>query len=158
MSTSNFKHCNASKYYTVGLVQQLDEFDYTNAIEIIKEALEKKIKNFNCYRKDVFVDRDVVEVGGKIFDYYDKDYKQWYDLAVIVTYDIGYYDGINFDWQVRDYGGEIHDYTNAGYSKKTLNNIEQTIKKIEEVLQEYTTPMQVTARFSNGETWYSKVN
>lgn len=92
----------------------------------------------------------------------------------------GYYDGACLDWfDTTVYGGETESFSdtdyaiedwmsdmNAGLRKiqegkaktwlwSTRNNIIETVEKI---FTEHSTPLVVTARFSNGETIYSKVS
>lgn len=107
-----------------------------------------------------------------------------FGLVCKVTMQSGYYEGVQMDWEiiVRDnhYGYEfdlseldeddvrdmIYDATdNYGLAKIQAKNMLKYIKKVaqkeidtmEKALSDYCLKLAVSAYFSNGETWYSKI-
>lgn len=91
----------------------------------------------------------------------------------------GYYEGASLDWfltctyagqveLIEDTDFEIYDnmsYMNAGLRKVQAKNAEAWVESIkdllinavEKIFTEHSMPLTVTARFSNGETHYSKI-
>jgi hypothetical protein len=68
----------------------------------------------------------------------------------------GYYEGCNLDWHIRLYVNGYEDDTYAD-DANVLRISNEYIEFIENIYSQYSEPLGVTARFSNGETIYHKV-
>jgi hypothetical protein len=69
----------------------------------------------------------------------------------------GYYEGVNLDWHVRYYVNGSEDETYESHPNiQTLVGV--YVNFIENVYEQYSQPLGVTARFSNGETIYHAIN
>jgi hypothetical protein len=69
----------------------------------------------------------------------------------------GYYEGVNLDWHVRYYVNGSEDETYESHPNiQTL--VDVYVNFIENVYEQYSQPLGVTARFSNGETIYHPIN
>jgi hypothetical protein len=68
----------------------------------------------------------------------------------------GYYEGCNLDWDVRYY---VNGYEDELYCENTSVQfiLNEYVEFIEKIYTQYSEPLGVTARFSNGETIYHKI-
>jgi hypothetical protein len=66
----------------------------------------------------------------------------------------GYYDGVNLDWHCHfeEYGENIEHLLPAAEAEKN-----RLVELVEYVFSEFSTPLGVTAQFSNGETIYHPI-
>jgi hypothetical protein len=101
------------------------------------------------------------------------------EVEVLLTAVIrsGYYEGANLDWELNYYAGsgydDILDLTyefesqneNQGMAKIQKRNAEkwatkigeQMVEELERIFTQVSKPLEVVARFSNGETFYKEV-
>lgn len=176
MATSNFHNVNASRIFACEIEE---EWDYDLLIENIKDSLEAI-----DYEEDSGYDPDELRSYGskvigclKACKYY-AGVPIEIELSCIVR--SGYYAGVNLDWGIRySTSGDWFDildqrciaedmqysidtsWNNAlRYADWIIKWIEQTsaemIAKLEKIYEGHSTPLKVTARFSNGETMYEK--
>jgi hypothetical protein len=69
----------------------------------------------------------------------------------------GYYEGANLDWHVRYYVNGSEDESYESHPRiQTL--VDTYVDYIEKIYSQYSQPLGVTARFSNGETIYHPIN
>jgi hypothetical protein len=101
------------------------------------------------------------------------------EVEVLLTAVIrsGYYEGANLDWEINYYAGSGYDdildltyefesqYDNQGMAKIQKRNAEkwatkigeQMVEELERIFAQVSNPLEVVARFSNGETFYKEV-
>ena len=158
-------------------------YEVDDFIENMKyEAQELKHKTIKYYKD---CDNDPHElrsfVSTPLFQYYN--YKTFGDMPVTVSINCvirhGYYEGGNLDWYVTydlsNYKGNEIDFEQdfidcssmpEGMRVIQSRNAEKWAQKVtdelveivEELFTKQSMPLVVTARFSNGETHYSKAN
>jgi hypothetical protein len=154
MATSNFHNVNASHIFAVELQ---DEYDYQDLVDNLESEFSTNLdysdysksdpnelrsfpsKSLGSFNNSVEIGEDEVEV---------------YVTPVIRS---GYYEGCNLDWHVRYYVNGYEDDTYETHTRiQTL--VEVYTNFIENVYEQYSQPLGVTARFSNGETIYHPIN
>ena len=154
MATSNFHNVNASHIFAVELQ---DEYDYQDLVDNLESEFSTNIdysdysksdpnelrsfpsKSLGSFNNSIEIGEDEVEV---------------YVTPVIRS---GYYEGCNLDWHVRYYVNGYEDDTYESHPRvQTL--VEVYTNFIENVYEQYSQPLGVTARFSNGETIYHPIN
>ena len=154
MATSNFHNVNASHIFAVELQ---DEYDYQDLVDNLESEFSTNIdysdysksdpnelrsfpsKSLGSFNNSIEIGEDEVEV---------------YVTPVIRS---GYYEGCNLDWHVRYYVNGYEDDTYESHPRvQTL--VEVYTNFIENVYEQYSQPLGVTARFSNGETIYHAIN
>jgi hypothetical protein len=174
MGTSNFHNVNSGRIYSVEIEE---EWDYDD----LKENLIYELKDSHT-TKDPYELRSysssVVGCLSKQKSFGELDI----DLSIYCVIRSGYYEGANLDWFMKldigntSYYDEIPENCyieedlryfndwNVGFSviqsKNVLNWIkttkEELVNRIEKIYEENSTPLEVVARFSNGETIYKK--
>ncbi len=129
-----------------------------------------------------YVELDSNEMdGGEPETIHDVEYQKWCEVNIKVECIVrtGYYSGMNYDWnlfvtistentydmvfgfdELDDIKGELsYNFIEDDFAGTVIDYIttksEELISGIEEVYKENTTPLVVTARFSNGETMYA---
>lgn len=175
MATSNFYNENASRIFAA---ECAEEFDYEDLVSNLEYALRELDESFSSGRAGDYIDN-----SSKILDFSLNDTFDYVDgtsIEVVIHPVIrsGYYSGVNLDY-IFDYfidGSEVEsddcikDYLVdfEGYSElkalktsvsrfKRLDKIKEKLAaKLEKIYADYTTPLVVAARFSNGETIYEK--
>jgi hypothetical protein len=154
MATSNFHNVNASHIFAVELQ---DEYDYQDLVDNLESEFGTNMdysdygksdpnelrsfpsKSLGSFSNSIEIGEDEVEV---------------YVTPVIRS---GYYEGVNLDWHVRYYvNGSEDDTYEAHPNVQTLVGV--YVNFIENVYEQYSQPLGVTARFSNGETIYHPIN
>jgi hypothetical protein len=154
MATSNFHNVNATNIFAVQLE---DEYDYQDLLDNLESELNNHSdysdygktdphelrsfpsKSLGSFSNSTIIDDDEVEV---------------YVTPVIRS---GYYEGCNLDWHVRYYVNGYEDETYESHPRiQTL--VESYVNYIENIFNQYSQPLGVTARFSNGETIYHTIN
>ena len=154
MATSNFHNVNATNIFAVQLE---DEFDY----EFLVENLESELNNHSDYSDYGKTDpNELRSFPSKSLGSFsnstiiDDDEVEVYVTPVIRS---GYYEGCNLDWHVRYYVNGYEDETYESHPRiQTL--VESYVEYIENIFNQYSQPLGVTARFSNGETIYHAIN
>ena len=154
MATSNFHNVNATNIFAVQLE---DEYDYHDLVDNLESELNNHSdysdygksdpnelrsfpsKSLGSFSNSTIIDDDEVEV---------------YVTPVIRS---GYYEGCNLDWHVRYYVNGYEDETYESHPRiQTLVGV--YVDYIEKIFNQYSQPLGVTARFSNGETIYHPIN
>lgn len=182
MGTGNFLKKNASKYYAVmmawedddGEVVHPDDMDYEWMEEGLVEGLELKGKSSSGYEGNRNYPEKVVGWLSKSRMFMGLDVEVMIEIVVRS----GYYEGCNLDWNLyyTVEGDETDDYEdvlislegycdNLGLAKANGSRLIKWIRKVEDELIEkvegffdsYTTPLDLVARFSNGETIYKEI-
>jgi len=153
MATSNFHNVNASHIFAVQLE---DEFDY----DFLVENLESEFCNHSDYwdygKSDPnelrsFPSKSLGSFSNSVT--IEDDEIEIYVTPVIRS---GYYEGVNLDWHVRLY---VNGYDDDTYSDDARVSViaNDYIEFIEDIFEQYSQPLGVTARFSNGETIYHAI-
>jgi len=154
MATSNFHNVNASNIFAVELQ---DEFDYEDLVCNLESELSNHSDYFDYGKTDPnelrsFPSKSLGSFSNSICIEDD-------DVEIFVTPVIrsGYYDGVNLDWHVRYYVNGSEDESYESHPRiQTL--VDTYVDYIEKIYSQYSQPLGVTARFSNGETIYHPIN
>jgi len=183
MSTVNFDDRDASKIFVCELE---NEFDYDDAISNIQSALEEKFKDsylekdhhdrdsrelrsypsrmiaeisgqgkfYYVLQEDIFPVLDIVAIGG-YYEHMNIDYNIKFNVA---GYTVESLDEI--DAQYLMYGTDLSEKQALRYvewSKKFLQKALETLRdEVEEIFEQYTTPIRCVAVASNGEAFYER--
>lgn len=154
MATSNFHNVNASHIYACSLE---NEWEY----EDLKDNLMYEFKNHCDYDGDYsksdqnecrsFPSNSIGSFSNSLT--IEDDEVEMYVTPVIRS---GYYEGFNLDWHVRYY---VNGYEDDSYSDSIGVSVivDEYIEFIEKIYSQYSQPLGVTARFSNGETIYHQI-
>jgi hypothetical protein len=153
MATSNFHNVNATHIFAVqledewayeDLVYNLEsEFNIHNDYSDYGKTDPNELRSFPSRSLGSF--SDSLTIG--------EDEVEIYITPVIRS---GYYEGCNLDWHIRLYVNGYEDDTYAD-DANVLRISNEYIEFIENIYSQYSEPLGVTARFSNGETIYHKV-
>jgi hypothetical protein len=173
--TGNFYNRNASKVFAIGLRSESEEYeddeeytydqiDLDNDIEYVQEELTEIFgKSFREGNLPEGVKRSLYSHSFETFDIgtvseYIKVGRVEYNVSFYCFATSGYYEGANLDWvcYIEDEEGYEFEMGDEPIPTKIGKWIDVTKSKIESVYAKCSTPLQVTARFSNGETMYSK--
>jgi len=153
MATSNFHNVNATHIFAVQLE---DEWAYEDLVYNLES--EFNIHNdYSDYGKTdpnelrSFPSRSLCSFSDSLT--IGEDEVEIYITPVIRS---GYYEGCNLDWHIRLYVNGYEDDTYAD-DANVLRISNEYIEFIENIYSQYSEPLGVTARFSNGETIYHKV-
>ena len=180
MSTGNFHNVEASRIFAI---ECLDEMEYSDTKDNIFYNLESKFGKMKVFAEDKTSDDSLRSFYANVFAIVDGEYRTYdgedvYPVAEIIARS-AYYSGANFDYNIKfNVWGEIFedvedinaeeimylsDFTEAQaeryveWMKKFLSEAQVKLREqIEEVFAENTIPLNVVARFSNGETMYEK--
>lgn len=180
MATSNFHNKNAS-YTFVGLLE--NEWDYDDLKENLRDALMRNENLGQVHSCDDMEKDGLRSYGGTIIATVEsKEKKQYQDFEVYFYMEVivrgGYYEHCNVDWNMYfsisgdtfpldedvenalwgyvDHEGMIGRYA-EWIQNWITNNQDEFRVEVEKSIAEHTSPYGVSARFSNGETWYKKV-
>ena len=154
-----------------------ESWDYDNLVDYVTELMDEQ-KVFNSVdRVEFYNNRNYEATGIKSL----VAYKSFGDVEVEVLLTAvvrsGYYEGANLDWEINYYAGSgyidevdfLYDferlYDNQGMAKIQCRNAEkwatkvgeQMIEELERIFTQVSKPLEVVARFSNGETIYKEV-
>jgi hypothetical protein len=152
MATSNFHNVNASNIFAVELQ---DEFDYQDLIDNVKYSL-KETGFFNILTKSdpnelrSFPSKSI----GSLDNYVEDTEGNGIYVNVTAVVRSGYYEGVNLDWHCHfeEYGENVEHLLPAAEAEKN-----RLVEMVEYVFSEFSTPLGVTAQFSNGETIYHPI-
>jgi hypothetical protein len=152
MATSNFHNVNASSIFAVELQ---DTYEYDDLIDNIQSGL-KSTGYYNMLTKsDPNELRSFPSTSIGALDNYVED-ANGNGIVVTITAVVrsGYYDGVNLDWHchLEEYGETIEHLLPAAEAEKN-----RLVEMVEYVFSEFSTPLGVTAQFSNGETIYHPI-
>ena len=153
MATSNFHNVNATHIFAVqledewayeDLVYNLEsEFNIHNDYSDYGKSDPNELRSFPSRSLGSF--SDSLTIG--------EDEVEIFITPVIRS---GYYEGCNLDWHVRLYVNGYEDDTYAD-DANVLRISNEYIEFIENIYSQYSEPLGVTARFSNGETIYHTI-
>jgi hypothetical protein len=153
MATSNFHNVNATHIFAVQLE---DEWAYEDLIY----NLESEFNIHNDYSDYGKTDPNELRSfpSRSLGSFSDSLTIGDDEVEVFITPVIrsGYYEGCNLDWHIRLYVNGYEDDTYAD-DANVLRISNEYIEFIENIYSQYSEPLGVTARFSNGETIYHKV-
>jgi len=179
MSTRNFSTNNSSVIFAFGD----DEYEYI--FDEIRTSIKNGGFEYVDMTEigETIYDGEIL---GTVYSP-SKSYKEFsVELKLDIIVRSGYYEGGNFDWDLTlDVEGETYEYENgefdyeniakdlmytydysekkaeqyAGYIKTFIDSeAEEIIIKTERIISENTTKLGISAQFSNGETWYTKIS
>jgi hypothetical protein len=154
MATSNFHNVNASNIFAVELQ---DEFDYEDLVCNLESELSNHSDYFDYGKTDPnelrsFPSKSLGSFSNSTI--IDDGEVEVYVTPVIRS---GYYEGVNLDWHVRYYVNGSEDESYESHPRiQTL--VDTYVDYIEKIYSQYSQPLGVTARFSNGETIYHPIN
>lgn len=182
MATSNFFKCCADDYYVLHTEEEFDNeiypIDMEYRINEVVEQLEQEgfYQSNNPYRP--YSNLECEEICRKDVEvpFYGNDEDFLCDISICVFVNYGYYSGCNLDFRIvfedceyspcdlveqfRDawiYDSGNTDKEKARYAlnfyKLFVRDLGKTNKLLEKLCDDV---YEVSARFSNGETWYSK--
>ena len=151
MATSNFHNVNASVIFACELE---DEFDYEFLLDNVGFALAETGDMDSTTKSDPNELRSYPSQSIGALSKYISDDEGGIDVIVTAVVRSGYYEGCNLDWHCtfEEWGENIeHLLPQAEKAKWEL------VDKIESIFEQFSTPLGVVARFSNGETIYQKI-
>lgn len=153
MATSNFHNVNATHIFAVQLE---DEWAYEDLVYNLESEFDIH-SDYSDYGKTdpdelrSFPSRSLGSFSNSLT--IGEDEVEVYITPVIRS---GYYEGCNLDWHIRLYVNGYEDDTYAD-NADVLRISNEYVDFIENIYSQYSEPLGVTARFSNGETIYHKV-
>ena len=175
MATSNFHNVNASHIFACSLE---NEWDYEDLIDNLTYEFKNHADWYDGNKSDPHELRSypsrVLGSLTKSFSYNDFSLEVWVSPVIRS----GYYDGVNLDWNVHYFINgdeyEIDELENGiGYNtalsnskikayallaeKKAEKLRNELVEVTENIFNDYSMKLGVTAQFSNGETIYHKV-
>lgn len=153
MATSNFHNVNATHIFAVQLE---DEWAYDDLVDNLESEFSKHSDYYDYGKSDPnelrsFPSKSLGSFSNSVT--IGDDEVEIYITPVIRS---GYYEGVNLDWHIRLYVNGYDDDTYAD-DANVLRISNEYIDFIETIYSQYSEPLGVTARFSNGETIYHKV-
>ena len=154
MATSNFHNVNATNIFAV---QLQDEWDYEDLVSNLESEFNKHSDYYDYGKSDPnelrsFPSKSLGSFSNSVT--IEDDEVEIYVTPVIRS---GYYEGVNLDWHIRLYVNGYDDDTYAD-DANVLRISNEYIEFIEDIYSQYSEPLGVTARFSNGETIYHPIN
>jgi hypothetical protein len=153
MATSNFHNVNASHIFACSLE---NEWDYEDLVSNLESELNNHKDYYDYGKSDPyelrsFPSRSLGSFSNSIT--IEDDEVEIYVTPVIRS---GYYMGCNLDWHVRLYVNGYEDDTYADDARVGVI-ADEYIEFIENIFEQYSDKLGVTAQFSNGETIYHKI-
>ena len=153
MATSNFHNVNATHIFAVQLE---DEWAYDDLVENLESEFSKHSDYYDYGKSDPnelrsFPSKSLGSFSNSVT--IEDNEVEIYITPVIRS---GYYEGVNLDWHIRLYVNGYDDDTYAD-DANVLRISNEYIDFIETIYSQYSEPLGVTARFSNGETIYHAI-
>lgn len=153
MGARNFHHVGTDNIYAFGMsyedengdIAYPDEYDYHDAIENVKYALQEKVGVWDTNRRD---EHELRSYPSRVLGVADRGH-----VMIMCTARAGYHEGGCFDLHI------LSDIEDVPYVEKQQYSDDLTSLKadIEQVYKEYSDMYHSVARFSNGEEMYEKV-
>ena len=183
MATGNFYNNNAENIYAIFQENEYDDYIYDDVKDNISNDLEAYTKKSNAYlgySNNYYRDASLIEV----ISLTDEVAGVPFTVSIEILMRSGYYEGANLDYVINynvegvefdgiseafqayfdvatwDFGMNKGLATIQARNAATrIENISyDLVENVEKILKENCTHiLQVSARFSNGETWYSEV-
>lgn len=156
---------------------QCESWDYDNLIDYVTELMDEQ-KLFKAVDRVEFYDnRNYEATGIKSLVAYKTFGNVEVEVLLTAVIRSGYYEGANLDWELNYYAGSGYDNIldltyefesqndNQGMAKIQCRNAEkwvikirkQMVEELERIFTQVSKPLEVVARFSNGETFYKEV-
>jgi hypothetical protein len=154
MATSNFHNVNASHIFAVRLE---DEWEYDDLVSNLESEFNNNLDYSDYGKSDPNELRSFPSKSLGSFSNWLTIGDDEVEIYVTPVIRSGYYEGVNLDWHVRYYVNGYEDDTYETHNRvQTLVGV--YVNFIENVYEQYSQPLGVTARFSNGETIYHPIN
>ena len=153
MATSNFHNVNATHIFAVQLE---DEWAYDDLVDNLESELSKHSDYYDYGKSDPNELRSFPSKSLGSFSNSVTIGDEEVEIYITPVIRSGYYEGVNLDWHIRLYVNGYDDDTYAD-DANVLRISNEYIDFIETIYSQYSEPLGVTARFSNGETIYHKV-
>lgn len=183
MATANFYNKNASNIYAILPENEYDNSIYDDVKDNISNDLVAYTKNseaYLVYSNNYYEDASLIEVVSITNEI--AGIPLFVDIEILMR--SGYYKGANLDYEIKYSVGNVEfddlseafqayfdvaawDFDmNKGLAKIQAKNAakrleamsNELVENVEKILKENCTHiLQVSMRFSNGETWYSEV-
>lgn len=163
MATSNFSRPNASKIYACLMGNDIGEYDYDFLIDDVYEAVVEKLSDHTVHDSQATYN-NVREIFTVTFCKMFGDIEG--SVTITGTIQSGYYAGAQLDYTIDEdfnpYGSDLNQGMRTIQERNFDKWKEKTIKEktllIEQVYEQFSTPMVAVATFSNGETIYETIN
>ena len=181
-----YAFCMGYEDEETGKYIQPEGYDYEDALENVMYELKGKIKDTDFYEKDLNDISSLRSYSSQGIITIAKDVSigdVWGRVEITAIARSGYYGGANFDWELvvnlendsfdideeidMETWKDIIYYSDMNNGLKTmlyprfierLNNAKESlIELVEKVFEENSDKLGVSAKFSNGETIYSRV-
>lgn len=183
MATGNFYNKHASNIYAIFQENEYDDFIFQDVETNVSEAIDEYIRESKGYWTSSIIGyRD----AKRIESFYVSEELAGISIGIKIDVLMrsGYYEGANLDYEISYFAesvefDELSDAFQAyfdvatydsdmrvGFAKIQANNAQnrfyrlhdRVVGDVEKILKENCTHiLQVSARFSNGETWYNEV-
>lgn len=153
MATSNFHNVNATNIFAV---QLQDEWAYDDLLSNLESEFTSHSDYSDYGKSDPYELHSFQSQPLGSFSNSVTIGDDAVDIFVTPVIRSGYYEGVNLDWHVRLYVNGYDDDTYAD-DANVLRISNEYIEFIENIFEQYSEPLGVTARFSNGETIYHKI-
>jgi hypothetical protein len=175
MATSNFHNVNATHIFACSLE---NEWDYEDLVDNLTYEFKTHADWYDGNKSDPHECRSfpsrVLGSLTKDFSYNDFSLEVWVSPVIRS----GYYEGVNLDWNAHyfingnecdlddidrmlEYDTDYSPSKRKAYSllveKKAEKLRDELVEVTENIFEQYSDKLGVTARFSNGETIYHKV-
>jgi len=175
MATSNFHNVNATHIFACSLE---NEWDYEDLVDNLTYEFKNHADWYDGNKSDPHELRSfpsrVLGSLTKDFSYNDFSLEVWVSPVIRS----GYYEGVNLDWNAHyfingnecdldeidrmlEYDTDYSPSKRKAYSllveKKAEKLRNELVEVTENIFEQYSDKLGVTARFSNGETIYHKV-
>lgn len=156
---------------------QCEEWDYNDLIDYVNELMDEQ-KLFRVVdRVEFYNNRNYEATAIKSLVAYKSFGEVEVEILLTAVVRSGYYEGANLDWDLNYYAGSGYDdilnlsyefesqYKNQGMAKIQCRNAEKwakeegekMVEELERIFTQVSKPLEVVARFSNGETIYKEV-
>lgn len=155
---------------------QCESWDYEDLVDYVNELMDEQKLFKVSDRVEFGNNRNYEGTAIKSFVSYKTFGNVEVEVLLTAVIRSGYYEGANLDWELNYYAGsgydDILDLTyefesqndNQGMAKIQCRNAEKwatkegerMVEALEDIFTQISNPLQVVARFSNGETIYAK--
>ncbi len=154
MGTCNFSFENIC--VAVGVGEEWEDYHYDDLKESVVDDLGeafKKVWGTRATDADGS-DYDRNYSGSRIAEVdinHPRDFRVYRRITIWLR--SGYYEGACLDYEIE----EVDDCSDLRGTKTLDKHVDKCEKIVSSVLKRHGDELQVSARFSNGETWYNKV-
>jgi hypothetical protein len=151
MATSNFHNVNASVIFACELE---NDFDYEDLFDNVRYSMKELDEWDGNTKSDPNELHSYSSRSIGALSKYVSDDESGIDVIVTAVTRSGYYEGCNLDWhcEYNEWGENVEHLLPLAEKAKW-----ELVDKIESIFEQFSTPLGVVARFSNGETIYEKI-